>query len=173
MCQQCILDLTNCHTFIDKCQKSQETLQIMLNNMQNAIIIKTEIGIKTNEEKEDSEINEATTTIQNDKSDKPFCKHCNTLFEDMHQHKEHIKITKHPKAKNFHCEICKKCFRSRDPLNDHMRTHTKEKPFLCNYCPAKFTNRANLRRHHMIHSGEKPHICEICQKSKYKVWYHL
>lgn len=170
VCHQCIVDLTHCHEFISKCQKSEETLRFIVNNIENKTTIKIE---EINVPAENETVNEdckcdviVTTETKRQTRKTPYCDYCKLSFVNIGEYREHKKNVKHPKARNFKCDLCQKCFTSRDPLRNHMRTHTKEKPYMCDICPANFSHRGNLRRHKMIHTGNKPYVCDICSKRK-------
>ncbi|PRD24304.1 UNVERIFIED_CONTAM: zinc finger protein [Trichonephila clavipes] len=94
----------------------------------------------------------------------------------------------------YDCEICKKSFKQKVHLQDHMRSHTLEKPFKCHLCPQAFNRKSsakqffhssstslkkyfcevcfystndgsNLRRHQRIHTKQLPYVCSICKKA--------
>ncbi|GFT27242.1 zinc finger protein [Nephila pilipes] len=51
----------------------------------------------------------------------------------------------------FVCDICKKSFKQRVHLQDHMRSHTLEKPFKCHLCPQTFNRKSSAKRHLKVH----------------------
>ncbi|GFX54507.1 zinc finger protein [Trichonephila clavipes] len=52
----------------------------------------------------------------------------------------------------YDCEICKKSFKQKVHLQDHMRSHTLEKPFKCHLCPQAFNRKSSAKRHLKVHS---------------------
>ncbi|XP_023238038.1 zinc finger protein 182-like isoform X2 [Centruroides sculpturatus] len=66
------------------------------------------------------------------------------------------------KNRTHQCTVCKKTFRSKALLDDHMRSHTGEKPFKCSICGKQFAHRRNLIVHKIIHSEETPFKCKYC-----------
>lgn len=58
----------------------------------------------------------------------------------------HIRV-KHKADKPFVCERCKKSFKLKNTLVNHMRQHTSEKPYTCEFCQRKFTSSGNFYSH--------------------------
>lgn len=86
-------------------------------------------------------------------------------------------------SKKHECETCKKQFRGRSELQNHIRTHTKEKPLACSHagCNKRYAHSSNLRAHERTHLGIKPYSCHYdgCGKSfahsvslKEHIWMH-
>ncbi|XP_034065741.1 zinc finger and SCAN domain-containing protein 12-like isoform X2 [Gymnodraco acuticeps] len=91
------------------------------------------------------------------------CSVCKKSFKQRGHLKEHMII--HTGEKQFSCSVCKKSFKQRGHLKEHMRIHTGEKPFSCSVCKKYFTQRGYLKEHMRIHTGEKPFSCSICNNS--------
>ena len=90
--------------------------------------------------------------------------------KERNESKDHKKIySKETKdiagRTSYECEICGKCFKSKQYLNSHIRTHTGENPFQCSTCKKCFSQSSNLTIHERIHKGEKPHQCKNCTKA--------
>lgn len=86
--------------------------------------------------------------------------------------KRSIKRKRRVQKKNFQCEVCKKMFKSRNHLNDHVRTHTGEKPYICEICNKSFSQKTNLKTHGLRHTGERRFSCHICPK-KFTYKHHF
>jgi uncharacterized C2H2 Zn-finger protein len=71
-----------------------------------------------------------------------------------------------PSEKPYECVLCKRTFRRRHHLVDHVRTHTGEKPFRCDTCGACFRQRGTLTVHRRTHGsvGIKTFECPTCCK---------
>ncbi|XP_071050728.1 zinc finger protein 569-like [Onthophagus taurus] len=74
--------------------------------------------------------------------------------------------------RSFSCKICKKSFRTKTILKEHMRIHTNSKPFVCNICQKSFAQRRGLHIHIRIHTNStlRKH-CKIHIISLSNIWY--
>uniref|UniRef100_A0A8B9JJI0 C2H2-type domain-containing protein n=1 Tax=Astyanax mexicanus TaxID=7994 RepID=A0A8B9JJI0_ASTMX len=61
----------------------------------------------------------------------------------------------------FCCRYCRKSFKSRGQLKQHMVVHQKYRPYRCDVCGKQ---RSHLTDHERIHTGEKPYSCTVCGK---------
>ena len=70
------------------------------------------------------------------------------------------------KSGDFQCAICKKKFRCKSTLLNHVETvHHKIKDFLCDICNQYFDTKDNLKTHiNTLHIGLKNLPCKICGK---------
>ncbi|CAL1612255.1 unnamed protein product [Knipowitschia caucasica] len=59
-----------------------------------------------------------------------------------------------PSPKPYQCPVCKKCFRDKHYLLDHVRIHNGEKPYQCASCSKVFTFRTSLKMHMKQHVGK-------------------
>lgn len=66
---------------------------------------------------------------------------------------EHQKSSHNGKSL-FVCEYCRKEFRFRSILKQHLRKHTGEKPFCCPHCQKGFARLFNLQQHFKRHETE-------------------
>lgn len=94
--------------------------------------------------------------------EEPFrCKIClNTysseLFLRKHENLRH-------QIPNLLCDICHKCFRTKNDLKYHRRSHLPaSEQFKCNLCPFIFLESSTLRNHKETHNPEKRFKCEFC-----------
>ncbi|XP_031766419.2 zinc finger protein 98-like [Galleria mellonella] len=99
------------------------------------------------------------------KADKPHCcEVCKKCFKRKAHLKEHMYI--HNGNKPYSCEPCQKFFATKGNLKEHIAMHdyTGEKPYICEMCEKCFRLSSQLKMHMLIHTGEKPFSCPVCRK---------
>ncbi|CAH0548731.1 unnamed protein product, partial [Brassicogethes aeneus] len=57
--------------------------------------------------------------------------------------------------KSHTCDICKKSFKRREHLYQHVKLHTGFRPYRCEMCNKAFMRKEHLLRHMTLHSGQK------------------
>lgn len=64
------------------------------------------------------------------------------------------------------CEICKKVFKRKEFLMQHLKSHIGLRPFKCDdlSCNKSFSRKEHLLRHVVSHTGKKMFNCEVCMK---------
>ncbi|XP_019871798.1 zinc finger protein 184 [Aethina tumida] len=67
--------------------------------------------------------------------------------------------------KTHQCDICKKSFKRREHLYQHVKLHTGFRPYKCDNCNKAFGRKEHLLRHMTLHSGQKNYKCVVCDKS--------
>lgn len=67
--------------------------------------------------------------------------------------------------KTHMCPECKRCFKKRTHLADHLHLHFPDPNLQCPNCGKFFTSRSKLKIHLMRESGEKSHRCPLCDYS--------
>ncbi|XP_014364418.2 zinc finger protein draculin-like [Papilio machaon] len=110
------------------------------------------------------------------------CPGCNTDYENSEKLQVHMdtyyrgKQSKHvPKElvsnqNSLSCEICKKSFKNKQLLNNHLSIHTKE--HMCDKCGEGFFSKKQLKSHSISHEEKLSHECSVC-KSSFKTLQHL
>lgn len=61
------------------------------------------------------------------------------------------------------CSECRRCFKSRSHLMEHMRLHFPDPTLQCPTCKHYFTSKSKLRVHMLRETGQKLHRCHICE----------
>lgn len=97
-----------------------------------------------------------------------FCNLCNKYFYDASSYRVHSRI--HLNIKDFCCkynyETCSKSFRTKNQLDEHMKSvHLKVKDIECYICLKMFSRQSSFKKHLNIHLNFKPHSCELCFKA--------
>ena len=98
-------------------------------------------------------------------------KQCEKCFATKSTMKIHEKSHETKRLLPETCDICKKHFRSKYDLRDHVRIHANERPFECKSCGKGFTKKTYLTSHERIHLGIKSFKCSTCEKSFSKFGY--
>lgn len=64
------------------------------------------------------------------------------------------------------CEVCKKIFKRKEHLMQHLKSHIGLRPFKCdeNGCNKSFSRKEHLLRHIVSHTGKKMFSCDLCHK---------
>uniref|UniRef100_A0A8C5PM95 Zinc finger protein 142 n=1 Tax=Leptobrachium leishanense TaxID=445787 RepID=A0A8C5PM95_9ANUR len=78
-----------------------------------------------------------------------------TFKGDIEKGKEHL-------FKTHMCPECKRCFKKRTHLAEHLHLHFPDPSLQCPNCRKFFTSRSKLKIHMMRESGEKTHRCPLC-----------
>ncbi|KAG8432271.1 hypothetical protein GDO86_016785 [Hymenochirus boettgeri] len=86
-------------------------------------------------------------------------KNKNRVFKgDVEKGKEHL-------FKTHMCPECKRCFKKRTHLAEHLHLHFPDPDLQCPTCRKYFTSRSKLKIHMMREAGEKSHRCPLCDYS--------
>lgn len=60
------------------------------------------------------------------------------------------------------CPECRRCFKKRTHLLEHMHLHFPDPGLQCPSCLHFFTSKSKLRIHLLREAGKKPHRCHLC-----------
>ncbi|KAL3832583.1 hypothetical protein ACJMK2_024215 [Sinanodonta woodiana] len=107
-----------------------------------------------------------------------LCDLCGMAFKRRDALTAH-KITHLDKSQRMYpviCPHCKKGFKSKAHLNEHLAVHSSNRSFLCHICGAAFKTRAVQKKHlQTIHMNPRSYPCPSCQKrfnTKYALKRH-
>ncbi|NWU09071.1 ZN142 protein, partial [Cephalopterus ornatus] len=67
--------------------------------------------------------------------------------------------------KTHMCPECKRCFKKRTHLVEHLHLHFPDPSLQCPNCHKYFTSKSKLKIHIMRETGEKAHRCPLCHYS--------
>ncbi|KAM6464485.1 zinc finger protein 142 isoform 2-T2 [Liasis olivaceus] len=67
--------------------------------------------------------------------------------------------------KTHMCPECKRCFKKRTHLVEHLHLHFPDPRLQCPNCQKFFTSKSKLKIHMMRETGEKAHHCPLCHYS--------
>ncbi|XP_010155583.1 PREDICTED: LOW QUALITY PROTEIN: zinc finger protein 142, partial [Eurypyga helias] len=67
--------------------------------------------------------------------------------------------------KTHMCPECKRCFKKRAHLVEHLHLHFPDPSLQCPNCYKYFTSKSKLKIHMMRETGEKTHRCPLCHYS--------
>ncbi|KAG5681894.1 hypothetical protein PVAND_011300 [Polypedilum vanderplanki] len=64
------------------------------------------------------------------------------------------------------CDVCKKIFKRKEFLMQHLKSHIGLRPFKCTEatCNKAFSRKEHLLRHISSHTGTKEFVCNVCNK---------
>ena len=91
------------------------------------------------------------------------CFQCKKVFKDKHELKEHLRC--HSDLRPFKCETCDMTFKRNSHLRRHKQSHTDQKLFQCILCQIKFEDNDALKLHLKTHSADRPFSCVFCQRA--------
>lgn len=98
------------------------------------------------------------------------CHHCGKLIKGSGSFKRHLKS--HSDIRKFQCDICKKMYKTKCTLQNHMNTH-KDKNFTCEICAKIFHTASGLWIHiQYVHKkyNRKLFKCGICEYKSMKLY---
>ncbi|KAG6444361.1 hypothetical protein O3G_MSEX003310 [Manduca sexta] len=87
-------------------------------------------------------------------------KHRKTLVRHMRKHNE-------PNTIKYHCDKCKREFKYKAHLENHIISVHSQNGFTCDYCMQSFNDKESLEIHRDKHKTDKRHQCEVCKKTFY------
>ncbi|XP_055323674.1 zinc finger protein 37 homolog [Sitodiplosis mosellana] len=96
----------------------------------------------------------------------PKCEKCNKTFRNIGSLRKHVRTVCSPRdaTELYECDICKRKYRLKGALKDHMNKHSRQNDYVCDKCGKSFYMRCSLRKHMIKHADVRPFPCEICGK---------
>lgn len=75
-------------------------------------------------------------------------------------------VEKNPELNLTVCDVCKKVFKKKEFLMQHLKSHIGLRPFKCDEptCNKSFSRKEHLLRHIVSHTGKKMFTCDVCKK---------
>lgn len=130
--------------------------------------IKPAKKVKIEEEEEEDEDDEDLTELQSvhkEHSDTAK-KQLNQLTSLNTKRAETENIEKPSDLNLTVCDVCKKVFKRKEFLMQHLKSHIGLRPFKCDEptCNKSFSRKEHLLRHVVSHTGKKMFICDVCKK---------
>ena len=68
------------------------------------------------------------------------------------------------KSKPHKCQVCSKCFTTKQVLERHNLIHKGERLFVYEKCGKDFNKKCNLKCHQKVHGDEREFRCHHCKK---------
>lgn len=182
LCKQCTADLIYAYDFINRCQKSENILQTIVNceNIKNTIKTEEPEEIELTEhvfiKKEfDSNPIENVTEFVADEPQTPKkslirfhhrvhtnkrsfkCRHCGKCFKQKTAF--HVHTFSHTGKAQYSCKICQK--KVKQSTHNNLRC-TEEWAYVCKYCGKFCTTKNALIVHEKLHREKKSCKCNVC-----------
>lgn len=81
------------------------------------------------------------------------------------QSEAHVASSTESLFKTHMCPECKRCFKKRTHLVEHLHLHFPDPSLQCPNCQKFFTSKSKLKTHLLRELGEKAHQCPLCHYS--------
>lgn len=90
------------------------------------------------------------------------CPQCHKKFMSRHHLRAHIKSV-HDRLRPYICEVCAKCYPSRNALKVHQNSDHAGSRVRCGHCGVLYKNVYILKKHlHRVNDSLKDHFCDEC-----------
>ncbi|XP_052773081.1 zinc finger protein 271-like [Mya arenaria] len=105
-----------------------------------------------------------------------MCEHCGKGFSSNQNVRTHINQIHEKRTPLFPCDVCKKQYKSKNTLKQHLKIHNNQRDFKCKLCSRAFIQKISYQDHMKGHEkGEslrkracfvKPtEFCHLCKKA--------
>lgn len=173
LCQQCFDDITHCHKFIERYEKSEQILLPLLKQIEITTKAEQETQLNRTTIKTEQEPHlDLIKRIKIRRSGRRklyMCDKCGQLFTVLRSLITHSE-TKHIEQNLYKCSFCGKEFLTEALRYVHEQIHTQERPFKCEFCDKTFVTKLQRTMHEGSHSREHPHVCEVCNRGFCNRW---
>ncbi|XP_052049648.1 zinc finger protein 142 isoform X1 [Apodemus sylvaticus] len=85
--------------------------------------------------------------------------------QEAQQLEGHVALGTESLFKTHMCPECKRCFKKRTHLVEHLHLHFPDPSLQCPNCQKFFTSKSKLKTHLLRELGEKAHRCPLCHYS--------
>jgi uncharacterized Zn-finger protein len=129
--------------------------------------IKPAKKVKVEEEDEDEDDDDLTELqVVNKEHSETAKKQLNQLTSLNTKRAETENVEKQPDLNLTVCDVCKKIFKRKEFLMQHLKSHIGLRPFKCDEptCNKSFSRKEHLLRHVVSHTGKKQFTCDVCKK---------
>ena len=99
------------------------------------------------------------------------CNICNQTCQNNSKLQKHMTEV-HMDERPYPCPHCKKAFKRKPHLKDHLVLHSDTKAFKCKVCDTSFASSTTFRTHKFLHTNEKPYKCGKCEQA-FRQRHHL
>ncbi|KAG4076379.1 hypothetical protein HA402_005822 [Bradysia odoriphaga] len=101
-----------------------------------------------------------------EKSPRVQCSHCSLWYKNVETLRTHMQRHKDDRQHICHFENCSKQCTTSSSLSAHIRyVHLKIKDFECSVCKKKFRRKLELTEHMARHTGQVLYNCQFCPKT--------
>ena len=99
------------------------------------------------------------------------CHLCDKVYKDNSGVNRHIRHNHKENIVKSLCDICKREFKSKDHLREHLKVH-ENGTYKCDFCPEIFKVKSYLKRHTRDWHLKERNKCDICGKEVLNLWFH-
>ena len=90
------------------------------------------------------------------------CEKCNRRYDTDELLQKHQSDMPDCEVTRIICRFCKKEFKDKLELKQHIREHDPSQPYECSICEQKYKQHRSLLSHMSVHTGQKAYKCQTC-----------
>ncbi|XP_067945888.1 zinc finger protein 585A-like [Watersipora subatra] len=103
---------------------------------------------------------------------KVACNQCKRVFRNKYSLHQHMKQFHSESIALYACEICEKKFRQKGNMMKHMLAHDATRHYSCEFCDKSFRYPEQLKRHLVLHAQGRSLACHLCDR-RFIIQYEL